>query len=55
MVGATVSLGKEVNGITHLSLVPTQLKRLLDQDEIASYKHILLGGAHIPSSLFQKP
>lgn len=52
--GATVALGNEVDGITHLSLVPTQLKRLLEQEMIPPYKHILIGGAQIPLSLYQK-
>lgn len=43
---------------THVSLVPTQLQRLLDylaQHPQASFKtkHILLGGAHIPLELTQ--
>lgn len=54
LAGAAVALDDKVTGITHLSLVPTQLKRLLDQEEIPSYKHVLLGGAHIPPSLYQK-
>ena len=54
LAGATIALGDGVDGITHLSLVPTQLRRLLDQEKISPYKHILLGGAYIPSSLYQK-
>ena len=44
---------------THVSLVPTQLQRLLDylQENPSisfSTRHILLGGAHIPTELTQK-
>lgn len=54
LAGGTVALGEDVEDITHLSLVPTQLKRLLDKEKIPPYKHILIGGAQIPSSLYQK-
>ncbi|MEM8727999.1 MAG: AMP-binding protein [Chlamydiota bacterium] len=54
LAGATVALGKEVEDITHLSLVPTQLKRLLDEKKISPYKHILIGGEQIPSPLYQQ-
>ncbi len=44
---------------THVSLVPTQLQRLLDylqENPSISFatRHILLGGAHIPTELTQK-
>ena len=44
---------------THVSLVPTQLQRLLDylqKNSSISFatRHILLGGAHIPTELTQK-
>ena len=44
---------------THVSLVPTQLQRLLDylqKNPSISFatRHILLGGAHIPTELTQK-
>lgn len=54
LAGGTVALGNDIEGTTHLSLVPTQLKRLLDEEKISSYKHILIGGTHVPSSLYQK-
>ena len=44
---------------THVSLVPTQLQRLLDylqENSIISFstRHILLGGTHIPAELTKK-
>lgn len=54
LAGGCVALDEEVDQITHLSLVPTQLRRLLEKDHLPSYKHILLGGAEIPLSLYQK-
>jgi O-succinylbenzoic acid--CoA ligase len=45
----------EVLGPTHLSLVPTQLRRLLDEDGAASalarVKAVLMGGAPMPGDL----
>ncbi len=39
-------------GCTHVSLVPTQLRRLLDAGaSLASFEAILLGGASIPATL----
>lgn len=44
--------------ITHLSLVPTQLYRLLQQPELhfskTRVKHLLLGGAPLPESLIEQ-
>lgn len=42
--------------VTHASLVPTQLQRLLDNSDIAglSLKRVLLGGAMIPVSLTER-
>ncbi|WP_318443911.1 o-succinylbenzoate--CoA ligase [Photobacterium leiognathi] len=43
--------------VTHASLVPTQLQRLLDQvptQQPIALKQVLLGGAHIPVSLTDK-
>ncbi|MDJ0652231.1 MAG: AMP-binding protein [Simkaniaceae bacterium] len=54
LAGATVALSEHVKDITHLSLVSTQLKRLLNEKTISPYKHILIGGAQIPFSLYQK-
>lgn len=45
--------------VTHLSLVPTQLQRLLiywqnNPQQLIQTQHILLGGCHIPVSLTEK-
>ncbi|WP_428446095.1 o-succinylbenzoate--CoA ligase [Photobacterium nomapromontoriensis] len=42
--------------VTHASLVPTQLQRVLESDSVSSLslKRVLLGGAMIPSSLTQQ-
>ena len=46
--------------VTHLSLIPTQLYRLLQSDSLVlnsisfQIKHILLGGAQIPLDLYRK-
>lgn len=43
------------DGITHLSLVPTQLQRLLDGGaDLSSLNAILLGGAVIPPNLIER-
>jgi O-succinylbenzoic acid--CoA ligase len=40
---------------THVSLVPTQLKRLLDEEvDLKRFKKILLGGAAIPADLVRR-
>lgn len=54
--GATVILSDEIDHpkATHLSLVPTQLYRLLKTEVPTSLKHILLGGANIPPTLYQQ-
>jgi len=45
----------EGDGITHLSLVPTQLQRLLDDGaNLSSLKAVLLGGALIPPTLVER-
>jgi len=49
-----VALSDQVKGITHASMVPTQLHRLLKKEALPNYKHILLGGAIIPPSLFKE-
>ncbi len=54
LAGGAVALSDELKCMTHLSLVPTQLRRLLEKEEIPPYKHVLLGGAHIPHTLYQK-
>lgn len=49
----STALAQALQGITHASLVPTQLWRLLNQTEHLelSLKQVLLGGAMIPTSL----
>jgi O-succinylbenzoic acid--CoA ligase len=46
--GATAVISSKPTGITHLSLVPTQLLRMGD---VSSFKCILLGGAPLPQNL----
>lgn len=54
LAGGTVALSDEVPGITHLSLIPTQLQRMLKEKKLPTYKHILLGGAQIsPALIFE--
>ena len=48
LAGAAITL---TDNATHLSLVPTQLRRILDTDP-TRFKHILLGGDVVPESLF---
>lgn len=46
---AGIAIGSNYDGITHISLVPTQLKRLLEnKTELPDLKYILLGGAPLP-------
>lgn len=52
-VGATLKVGsgnllEDITGATHASLVSTQLKRLLDNEQSLSLTHVLLGGSHVP-------
>lgn len=54
IAGGCVALDEDVDRITHLSLVPTQLRRLLEKETLPSYKHILLGGAEISPLLYQR-
>lgn len=54
LAGGCIALEEDVPNITHLSLIPTQLKRLLEKEALPNYKHILLGGSEIPFSLYQK-
>ena len=48
----------QAEGLTHLSLVPTQLKRLLadssDADVLQRFKAILIGGAPCPTELVEQ-
>ena len=53
------SVYQDLTHVTHASLVPTQLQRwlnLLDEQQIKEYRlsYILLGGAHIPTTLTQR-
>lgn len=48
------NLAADLNGVTHASLVPTQLKRLLDSQCNLSLTHVLLGGSQIPMQLAQQ-
>ncbi len=50
------SLEESINqdNLTHLSLIPTQLQRLINLKSLQKLKYILLGGALIPSSLLEK-
>ncbi|EJU9537682.1 o-succinylbenzoate--CoA ligase [Vibrio alginolyticus] len=55
-VGATLKVGSgklvdDVQGVSHASLVATQLKRLLDDDAHLSLTHVLLGGSHVDPEL----
>jgi len=54
MAGGGVALSEEVEGITHTSMVPTQLYRLLKEESLPKYRHLLLGGATISPSLYYK-
>ncbi|MRS14888.1 o-succinylbenzoate--CoA ligase [Enterobacteriaceae bacterium RIT691] len=47
-------LAQMLEGCTHASLVPTQLWRLLNEDEPLSLKCVLLGGAAIPVELAEQ-
>ncbi|MDE1514665.1 MAG: o-succinylbenzoate--CoA ligase [Vibrio sp.] len=55
-VGARLKIGtgdleRDMLGVTHASLVPTQLKRLLDRGQPLDLQRVLLGGSHIPLAL----
>ncbi|EOX4944877.1 o-succinylbenzoate--CoA ligase [Vibrio alginolyticus] len=55
-VGATLKVGSgklvdDAQGVSHASLVATQLKRLLDDDAHLSLTHVLLGGSHVDHEL----
>jgi O-succinylbenzoic acid--CoA ligase len=59
-VGASIKVGEgkelysDLTGVTHASLVPTQLKRLLEDGRALSLKCVLLGGSHVPVELAQQ-
>lgn len=50
----TGELVQDIQDVTHASLVPTQLKRLLDSKQALTLSHVLLGGSHIPHQLSQQ-
>lgn len=57
--GATIKVGigalaTDILGVSHASLVATQLKRLLDDNVRLSLSHVLLGGSHVPLALSQQ-
>ncbi|MDA0384798.1 o-succinylbenzoate--CoA ligase [Vibrio owensii] len=54
--GATLKVGNgnladDILGVSHASLVATQLKRLLDEQVELSLTHVLLGGSHVDHEL----
>lgn len=54
--GATLKIGTgnisdDIQGVTHASLVATQLQRLLNSDMELNLTHVLLGGSDIPTKL----
>ena len=54
--GATLKVGggnlaEDIVGVSHASLVATQLKRLLDEQVELSLSHVLLGGSHVAHEL----
>ncbi|OEF26962.1 o-succinylbenzoate--CoA ligase [Vibrio rumoiensis] len=53
LVMGSGELIKDLQQVTHASLVPTQLQRLLEQPYAIKVKRVLLGGGHIPLSLTQ--
>lgn len=52
-IGDGKDLNADLEGVTHASLVPTQLKRLLDSGKALSLERVLLGGGQIPLELAQ--
>lgn len=50
-IGAGENLLTDLQGVTHASLVPTQLNRILRTEENLTLTRVLLGGSHIPLSL----
>ncbi len=58
-VGAQLKVGggdllQDIAGVTHASLVATQLSRLLASPQPLSLSHVLLGGSHVALSLSQQ-
>lgn len=54
LAGAALALSEKVSGITHASMIPTQVYRALKTASLPSYRHILLGGAPISSALLKE-
>lgn len=54
LAGACLSLRQEEARATHLSLVPTQLERMVERALPFKGKQILLGGAPLPHSLIER-
>ncbi len=57
--GASLKVGSgelhnDICGVSHASLVATQLKRLLESKQVLSLTHVLLGGSHVPLGLSQQ-
>ncbi|MGF1908288.1 o-succinylbenzoate--CoA ligase [Vibrio kasasachensis] len=57
--GASLKVGigdllQDIQDVTHVSLVATQLNRLLDANTPLSLTHVLLGGSHVPLTLSQQ-
>ncbi|WP_279610910.1 o-succinylbenzoate--CoA ligase [Vibrio gelatinilyticus] len=55
-VGAVLKVGcghldSDIQGVSHASLVATQLQRILDSTVPLQLKRVLLGGSHIPQAL----
>ncbi|VEB96178.1 2-succinylbenzoate--CoA ligase [Cedecea lapagei] len=53
-VSSAQSIGEALRGCSHASLVPTQLWRLLEQQQPLTLREVLLGGAAIPVELAQQ-
>ncbi|WP_391087614.1 o-succinylbenzoate--CoA ligase [Vibrio sp. NH-UV-68] len=47
-------LSQDIQGVTHASLVATQLRRLLDSAQPLQLKQVLLGGGHVDHGLSQQ-
>lgn len=54
VVKPDLTLAEALQGCTHASLVPTQLWRLLEQQQRFTLREVLLGGATIPVALTQQ-
>lgn len=57
--GAQLKVGsgdllQDIQGVTHASLVATQLDRLLSSSAALNLSHVLLGGSHVPLALSQQ-